>query len=511
MNDKMNDKMSDRIEYIKKMSDGTHLLYVEDNEGLRKNMQALLERISSNVIIAKDGEEGYDKFIKYKPQIVITDLNMPEVSGFEMIKAIMPLQENCKIIILSAYNEPQNLYKAIEFGVFRYLHKPAKAIDLVAAIYAAFKAIDKDTMQREFYNQLKTIVNYETNLVAMIQQNSVIFSNQRFLDFFGVSDLDNFHEKYKNIDSLLLKHNNFLYTGSLGRSWVKEISLHPGKLYNALMVNATNKRRHFILKSNTVEDIDDCVVVSFDDVTDLNLLQCFDKQKKERAEVIDDKKTIISFIKIVKENGAELKIHNFYKGLTIVNKAEIVDFSEDEVKLKTAHAQLRVIKLTNFTTMSSPIFPKNIVCKSIKKIDFDEQTLVVDDMVFASRSAVDRKYIRLVPEENYTCALFYKNIAIETEMKIFDVSEVSARLELATLPFGLKVDDVVKLSMGLTLHSKPFSIVTQAQIYRIDKNQNSSFVVVMFDLEPNQLLTLKEYLANRQMALIREFKKMDAI
>ncbi len=267
--------------------------------------------------------------------------------------------------------------------------------------------------------------------------------------------------------------------------------------------------RHLILKSRKVPNKEECLVLSFDDVTELNLMQLFDKNATINDELIYDKKTIMSFIKIVKENCAELKIHNFYKGLTIVNKGVVVDLNEDTVTLKTANAQLKIVSLTKFMTISSEIFPKSIICRSIKKIDFDEQKLVIDDMAFTSRSAVDRKYIRLEPEANHTCMLFYNDTKILAEMKIVDVSEVSAKIKINTLPSGIYINGTVKLTMKLILHSKPLIIITEANVYRIDENKNSFFVVVLFELPPKEHLQIKEYLANRQMALIREFKKMD--
>jgi len=436
---------------------------------------------------------------------------MPKINGFEMIQKIKSAEPNTKIIILSAYNEPEQLYKAIELGVFRYLHKPAKVQDLVDAIYKAVKAIEEDENRQLLDNQLQSIVNYQTNLVAMINKKDIILSNQCFLDFFGVDDLESFYNIHNDIDSLLLEHKEFLYTTVTPsrKSWVDEVALHPGKLFHTKMKNAQGEMRHLILKARKVPDKEECLVLSFNDVTELNLMKLFDKNATTNDELIHDKKTIMSFIKIVKENCAELKIHNFYKGLTIVNKAVVVDLTEDAVTLKTANSQLRIVSLTKFMTISSEIFPKSIVCKSIKKIDFDEQKLVIEDMAFTSRSAVDRKYIRLEPEANHTCALFHNDIKITAKMKIADVSEVSAKVEIDNLPPGMHLDTTVKLVMQFTLHAKQFSIVTQARIYRIDENKSSFFVVVLFELQPKEHLEIKEYLVNRQMALIREFKKMD--
>ena len=117
--------MNQKIEKIKALSGNMNLLYVEDNLTLCKNMSNLLSRISDNVIVANDGEEGYKKYIEFHPKIVITDINMPKMNGFEMIKKIKALEPECKIIIMSAYDEKEYLYNAINLGVFRYISKPA--------------------------------------------------------------------------------------------------------------------------------------------------------------------------------------------------------------------------------------------------------------------------------------------------------------------------------------------------------------------------------------------------
>ncbi|MFA6136447.1 MAG: response regulator [Sulfurimonas sp.] len=499
--------MQQIIEEIKQLSVHMNLLYVEDNAGLRENVEKLLSRIFGNVITAEDGEDGYNAFVKFKPNILITDINMPKISGFDMIKKIKFNEPDCKIIILSAYDEKEHLHTAINLGVFRYLSKPAKVPELVQAIYDSVIAIHKEENHRLFLNQIQTIFNYQNNIVTMMYEGKFILSNKRFLEFFKVDDLESFTKEYDDIDGLLLEHKDFLYTTSSSK-WYDTVVANSGKLFHTKIKNYKGEMRHLILKSRDIPEKDGHCILSFDDVTELNLMSLFDSDVASSDSIRQDKEAIITFMKIIKDNSAEVKIHNFYKGLTIVNPAVISEITEDEVTLKTSYPQLKIVKLNKIMTISSEIFPKNVVCKSIKSIDLDNQTIVINQMSFAPRSAVDRKFIRLEPEEKHGCTLFYKNIKFAGDVKIIDIAEVSVKIEIYALPPGMKVNDVVKISTNLTLHSRLVSIVTDATIYRIDENLHSYYVAMLFTLDINNTHVIKEYLASRQMALIREFKKI---
>lgn len=226
--------MNEKIKKINSLSDNISVLYVEDNLGLSKNMQALLSRIFKDVLIAHDGQEGYAEYLHSRPKIVITDINMPGMNGFEMIAKIHEVESDCKIIILSAYDEKKHLYKAIELGVFAYLHKPAKAPQLINTLHDAVLSIQKEENSRIFLNQLQNIFNYQNNIVVMVQKNEFVLINKRFNEFFGIESIEEFHEKYSNIDKLLLEHKEFLHSTSSSK-WLDTAIKNPGKLYHTKM------------------------------------------------------------------------------------------------------------------------------------------------------------------------------------------------------------------------------------------------------------------------------------
>lgn len=501
--------MNEKIEAIKNLSDKVGILYVEDNEGLSKNMQTLLNKIFNDVYIAHDGIEGYKEYIKHRPKIIITDINMPKLNGFIMIKKIKKVEPKSKVIILSAYDDKSNLYTAINSGVFRYLHKPAKIPELIDALYDAIIYINKEEDSNIFMAQLQSIFNYQNNIVIMMHKNRFILANKRFDEFFGISNLDEFFDEHKDINKLLLEHKEFLYSTSLS-NWIDTAIKNPGKLFHTKIENYMHEKRHLILKLRNIPEKDEHYILSFDDVTELNLMALFDLDAAKNDATSKDKKSILSLLRVIKDNSSEVKIHNFYRGLTIINPAVITEIDDESFTLKTVNTQLKVIRLVKLMTITSEIFPKDVICRSIKHIDSDNQTIVIDDISFALRSAADRKYIRLEPDINHVATLYYKNIKFPGETSIMDISEVSVKLKITALPAGIETGTKVKLFISLKLKGKLISFSNiEASVYRIDENKRDYNIVLLYELDKKNINNLKEYLAHRQIELIREFKSID--
>jgi len=495
-------------EAIKTLSKNVGVLYVEDNLGLSKNVETLLCRVFKNVYLAYDGKEGYSQFLKHRPKIVITDINMPVLNGFAMAKKIKDVEPNCKIIILSAFDEKKHLYTAIKLGIFSYLHKPAKTPELISALYDAVLSIDKEENSRIFLTQLQNIFNYQNNIIVMMHKNKFVLVNQRFNEFFGIESIDEFYERYSDIDKLLFEHKEFLYS-TPSSTWIDTAVKNEGKLYHTKMQNHKGEKRHLILKLKSIPEKKDHYILSFDDVTELNLMSLFDPNAVKDDEHSKDKMAILTLLQVVKDNSSEVKIHNFYKGLTIVNPAVITDINEEEFTLKTVNTQLKIVQITKYTTITSEIFPKDVMCNSVKSVDSDNQIIVIDDVSFASRSAVDRKYTRLEPDPNHSCSLYYKNIKFPGETSIVDISEVSAKLKADALPAGIEVGIRIKVAISLKLKGRLITISTLGSIYRIEENKRDYNIVVLYELSQKNLNDIKAYLSNRQIELIREFKSLD--
>lgn len=110
------------------------LLYVEDEEEIRTVYERFLKRRVKNVIVASNGQEGYDLYVKYNPDLIITDINMPVMNGLEMCSIIRDEDKEVAIIITTAHCEAQFFQEAINIGINMFLLKPVDMTQLYNTI-----------------------------------------------------------------------------------------------------------------------------------------------------------------------------------------------------------------------------------------------------------------------------------------------------------------------------------------------------------------------------------------
>ena len=103
---------------------GLRVLYVEDEESIRELMQEVLGSEFRKFATAADGIEGLKKFESEPFDLVITDIEMPRLSGLELAMHIKRLSRFTPVVLLTAYSEKERLFKAIDAGVSKYLVKP---------------------------------------------------------------------------------------------------------------------------------------------------------------------------------------------------------------------------------------------------------------------------------------------------------------------------------------------------------------------------------------------------
>lgn len=102
------------------------VLYVEDDEDVRTLMTQRLKRHVGELIIAANGQQGLALYEAEKPDLVITDVQMPEMDGLAMARAIKAINHETPIIVTTAYSDADYLLHAINCGVDDYVVKPIK-------------------------------------------------------------------------------------------------------------------------------------------------------------------------------------------------------------------------------------------------------------------------------------------------------------------------------------------------------------------------------------------------
>ena len=118
------------------------VLYVEDEEPIRERLAKTLAIKFKEVMVASDGEDAFDIFKEKKPDLVITDICMPNVSGLELSRAVKELSPDTPVIITTAYNETNFFIEAIECGINNFILKPVELTMLFRTVDEICAALD---------------------------------------------------------------------------------------------------------------------------------------------------------------------------------------------------------------------------------------------------------------------------------------------------------------------------------------------------------------------------------
>lgn len=141
-----------------------NILYVEDSQSTRESTSIVLRDIFNEVILASDGEIGLDTYNTRKSDIdiIITDVQMPNMTGFEMIQHIRKDSPDVPIFIFSAYNESDFLFEAINYNVSGYILKPFDLFQLLKAIKTVIENINlKKHLENTVQEQIEKIREQE--------------------------------------------------------------------------------------------------------------------------------------------------------------------------------------------------------------------------------------------------------------------------------------------------------------------------------------------------------------
>ena len=129
------------------------ILVAEDEIELLEFIKEYLEIFFHRVYTASCGKEAYDIYKQKRPNIILTDINMPNLDGLSMISKIRKNDNETKIIVMSAHSEQDKLLHAIKLHLETYLIKPIKT-DLLKEVLFKTVATIRETEKRIYVNDL---------------------------------------------------------------------------------------------------------------------------------------------------------------------------------------------------------------------------------------------------------------------------------------------------------------------------------------------------------------------
>ena len=114
------------------------ILFVEDDENIREQMQIFMRKRTGKFLVAKNGLEGFNLYLENSPDLVISDLKMPIMDGLEMTDRIRKLNKGCPIIITTAFSDVDTILKAVDISIDKYMLKPINAFELVETMIEVY-------------------------------------------------------------------------------------------------------------------------------------------------------------------------------------------------------------------------------------------------------------------------------------------------------------------------------------------------------------------------------------
>jgi DNA-binding response OmpR family regulator len=205
------------------------LLLVEDDGNLAYIVKSSLEEIIEGyeVTTAGNGLEGLKAWKEMKPDIIISDVDMPIMNGFEMVKQIRETDKDTPILFASALTTPKDVTSGYKLGVNNYVKKPFVPEELDAHIHAILKLkngdksrdmsnvfqlgryeFDADNAALTCAGKTKTLTARESGILAMLCKNkNNVVKREKILseywktedDFFASRSLDVFVTKLRKI------------------------------------------------------------------------------------------------------------------------------------------------------------------------------------------------------------------------------------------------------------------------------------------------------------------------
>jgi DNA-binding NtrC family response regulator len=115
------------------------ILVVDDEENTRLALSRLLAREGYTVQAASNGFEALDRLRETPAELIITDLNMPEMNGLTFLRELNRDHPASNVIMITAYGEIESYLEALNLGAFEYINKPVKLDDLKKVMHKIFK------------------------------------------------------------------------------------------------------------------------------------------------------------------------------------------------------------------------------------------------------------------------------------------------------------------------------------------------------------------------------------
>ena len=212
------------------------VLLIEDDSAMARSIELMLRSEGLNVYTTDLGEEGIDLGKLYDYDIIVLDLQLPDMSGFEVLKALRVAKVQTPVLILSGNAIVEAKVKALGFGADDYMTKPFHKDELVARIHAIVRRskghaqsviqtgdliVNLDTKTVEVQSQRVHLTGKEYQMLELLSlRKGTTLTKEMFLNhLYGGMD----EPELKIIDVFICKLRKKLANASSGKNYIETV------------------------------------------------------------------------------------------------------------------------------------------------------------------------------------------------------------------------------------------------------------------------------------------------
>jgi len=142
------------------------ILYIEDDKLTQNIISKVLETHFKTIFVANDGVHGIQLYHEKHPDIILSDISMPNMNGIEMTQKIKKYNPKQKIALFTGYNDIEYLNKAINVGVDKYILKPLDTQQMFHALGDIVAELEEEKRQKNYNRKLEYVAQHDelTNL-----------------------------------------------------------------------------------------------------------------------------------------------------------------------------------------------------------------------------------------------------------------------------------------------------------------------------------------------------------
>lgn len=220
------------------------LLYLEDEEVLLNEISQIFSGFFKEVISATDGEIGLEIYKQRSKDIdiIITDINMPNMNGLEFMSEVRKHDTDIPILICTAFNDTEDIIQAIKLKVTDYIVKPVQMTTTLKILYQILE--DKDNAllirkQKKELEQYKAIFDKENLVIETSLDGTILYVNKYYCEISG----------YKK-EELIGQSNSLLKHHDTSKLFAKELwkTVSTGQTWHGKMKNVAKSGDVYYVK-----------------------------------------------------------------------------------------------------------------------------------------------------------------------------------------------------------------------------------------------------------------------